>query len=505
MSLQVETSGGRIEGVDLGEVRAWLGVPYAAPPVGPLRWMPPQPHPGWSGTRDATVHGHASLQRAGSLERLAGAGGGDLGDEDCLTLGVWAPTSAGSEPLPVMVWIHGGGFTSGAGSLSWYDGSRLARRGVVVVTINYRLGVLGYLDLRGLDPTLASSGNAGLADQVAALEWVRDNIAAFGGDPGNVTVFGESAGAMSIATLMGTPTAKGLFHRAIAQSGAAHNVARPDFAAEYTERFLASVGTSDLAHLLSKPAPELLAAQVAVADSLTRERITRPDGAAAGIGLPLTPVLDGELLPTQPLDAIREGSAAEVDLVLGTTAEEWNLFGVMLSKVQDEATILRRLGRMVEDPEAMLSAYREARPDLGWNELWTQLLSDRVFRVPAARLADAQVAHRPGSVHSYLFSWRSTGFDGALGSCHGLDIPFTFGNLDAPGVALFAGGDAPEPLAEAMGDAWTAFARTGDPSLPGREWPAHDPLTRPTARIDVPWEVLDDPAGSELAAWDGIV
>jgi para-nitrobenzyl esterase len=503
MGVQVDTTGGRIEGIEKRGVLRFAGIPFAEPPVGPRRWLPPAPHPGWSGVRDASRFGPVAMQTNGTLEALAGGSGPDW-EEDCLFLNVWTPAPDGAG-RPVMVWIHGGGFSTGAGSVPWYDGSSLVQRGdVVVVTVNYRLGALGWLDLRSLDWSLASSGNLGLLDQIAALEWVRDNIAAFGGDPGNVTVFGESAGGMSIGTLMGTPSAAGLFHRAIPQSGAAHNVARPDDAAEVAEAVMEALGARDLEALRAVPAADLLAAQGKVSEELTRRRAKRPSG--AGLGLPFSPVLDGVVLPRYPLEAIREGSAAQVDLLTGSTAEEWKLFGLMLRNVEDEETILRRLGRVVEDPAELAAAYRQSRTDASHDDVWTAILTDRIFRIPAIRLAEAQAEHRPESTFAYLFEWRSSAFDGRLGSCHALDVPFTFGTLDAPGARMFTGEDAPVALSEAMQDAWTAFARTGSPAHPGLPaWPAYDKEARATMHLGDPCHLEHDPGPTERAAWDGVL
>ena len=498
-----DTTLGRVEGTEHDGVLRFAGIPFAAPPVGPRRWLAPAPHEGWSGTRDASDFGKVAVQTAGSLEALAGGPSPDW-DEDCLTLNVWTPALDDAR-RPVLVWIHGGGFATGSGSIPWYHGERMVRRGdVVVVTINYRLGALGWLDLGDLDPTYDGSGNAGLLDQVAALEWVRDNVAAFGGDPGDVTAFGESAGGMSVGTLLGLPAAGGLIHKAVAQSGAAHNVVAREHALEVTERMLAALGTSDVAALREVPAGRILEAQAQVAVEVTKERAT--GGAGAGLGLPFTPVLDDVVLRQPPLEAIREGSAAGVALLAGTTAEEWKLFGLMLRSVEDEETILRRLGRMVEDPHTVVAAYRQARDDASHDELWTAMLTDRIFRIPAIRLAEAQAAHQPDRTFMYLFEWASTAFDGRLGSCHALEIPFVFDALDKPGAELFTGPDAPRDLAVAMQDAWLAFARTGDPSHPGLpDWPAYDVEGRATMHLGDPCHLEHDPGPTERASWDGVL
>ena len=501
MAPTATTTLGAVEGTDHDGIARFAGIPFAAPPVGERRWLAPAPHEGWSGTRACDTFGKVSVQTAGALESLAGGSSPDW-DEDCLTLNVWTP-GVDDARRPVLVWIHGGGFTTGSGSVPWYDGERMARRGdAVIVTINYRLGALGWLDLGDVDASLTGSGNAGLLDQVAALEWVRDNIAAFGGDPGNVTAFGESAGGMSVGTLLGLPQAAGLIHKAVPQSGAAHNVAERVHALEVTDRILAAVGTSDLAELRQVSADRLLEVQNEVATSLTAERAKA--GSGAGLGLPFSPVLDDVVLTTPPLDAIRQGSAADVPVLVGSTAEEWKLFGLMLRSVEDEDTILRRLGRMVEDPHTIVAAYRQERDDASHDDVWTAILTDRIFRIPAIRLAEAQAAHQPEHTFMYLFEWASTAFDGRLGSCHALEIPFLFDALDKPGAELFTGPGAPRNLALAIQDAWLAFARTGSPAHAGLpEWPAFDADGRATMHLGDPCHLEHDPAPSQRAAWDG--
>ncbi len=504
MGTVVETTLGTIEGRERDGVALFAGIPFAAPPLGELRFAPAQPHPGWEGVRDATEFGRVAMQTAGSLEALAGGGDPDW-SEDCLFLNVQTPACDDAR-RPVMVWIHGGGFSSGAGSIPWYDGTRLVTAGdVVVVTINYRLGVLGWLHLGHLDDTLAASGNAGLTDQVAALRWVRDNIASFGGDPGNVTIFGESAGGMSVATLMGTPSAAGLFHKAIAQSGAAHNVVPAEVAREVTDRVLAALDVTDVAGLRAVEASRLLEVQSEVAVVVARDRAQRADG-SAGLGLPFSPVLDGAVLPRPPLDAVRDGSAAGVPMLTGSTAEEWRLFGLMLRSVTDEATILRRLGRVVEDPETLATTYRQRGDEVSHDAMWTAIMTDRIFRIPAIRLLEAQARRQPTATFAYLFEWASTAFDGRLGSCHALEIPFVFDNLDKPGVELFTGPGAPQELADAMRSAWLAFAHTGDPTTPLLPaWPAYDESTRATMHLGATNHLEHDPGAEQRAAWDGIL
>lgn len=504
MNTIVECTTGRLEGREKHGVLLFAGVPYAAPPVGRDRFAPPRPHPGWTGVRDATRFGPVSVQGGDLLGGLFSGAEPDT-SEDCLFLNVQTPGLEGRRP--VMVWIHGGSFTGGSGSTPWYNGARFATHGdVVCVTINYRLGALGYLHLAEHDEELAQSGNCGLLDQVAALRWVHENIEAFGGDPSNVTVFGESAGAMSVATLLGTPAARGLFHRAIAQSGAAHNVVPVDAAAELADRLLHHLGVHDVATLRTVPAQQVYEAQVAVSTQLTKERLRRGE---TGIGLPFGPVLDGVTLPQPPLEAVRAGAAEDVPLLTGTNLDEWNLFDLMTRAGLDESRLRDRVTRLfgdAADADEVVATYRSNRGEATPDDLWSAIMTDRVFRIPAIRLAEAQAAHQPDRTFLYLFTWPTPALEGRLGSCHALEIPFVFDNLDQPGVDFITGEQGPQPLADAMHRAWLAFAHGADPGHEGiPTWAPYDPVGRPTMRFDESCEPLSDPAGDERQLWDGVL
>lgn len=490
----VDTRSGKLEGTEGDGILSFKGIPYAAAPLGPLRFRPPQPAEAWQGVRPATAFGPAASQNASLVERLLG-GTMPVTSEDSLTLNVWTP-ALDDAARPVLVWIHGGGFTTGSGATPWYDGSRTARGGdVVVVTINYRLGALGFLYLAEVDGATeahASSGNTGILDQVAALEWVRDNIAAFGGDPGNVTVFGESAGAMSVGTLLGVPAAQGLFHRAILESGAAHNVYEAATAAAHTAEMLDALGVSSLGELEAVPVERILAAS----SHLGEETAAR--------GLLFQPVVDGAAVPRHPLDAIAAGSAADVPVLIGTTLDEWALFALADKRTQgmDEVALLRHVRPFFASHDATAAAidtYCASRPTMNPADVFSAMLTDRVFRIPALRLAEAQLA-AGGQAHVYLFTYATPAFGGRLGSCHALDIPFVFDNLDAPGARMFAGPDAPQSLATAMNQAWVSFARTADPG-----WDLYDTTRRPTMVFDAASSLTDDPLGAERACWDGLL
>jgi para-nitrobenzyl esterase len=503
MAVIADTTAGKIAGREKAGVLLFAGVPFAAAPLGDRRFKAPEPHEGWSDVRDATRFGQVAVQMGDSLGALGTAPPPDW-SEDCLFLNVQTPALDGAR-RPVMVWIHGGAFVNGTGAMPWYDGANFVRHGdVVVVSINYRLGALGWLELGHLDPVYGTSGNNGLLDQIAALRWVHDNIDGFGGDPDNVTVFGESAGAMSVGTLLGTPAATGLFAKAIAQSGAAHNVSSMEGAVAVTEAFLAELDDGDLEAVMAAPPERLLEVQQVVGQAMVAGHIRRPVTSASG--LPFGPVIDGAVLPRHPVDAIADGSAASVPLLTGTTRDEWNLFGLMDRKVEDVERLIGRLGRFTEKPEPLVAAYRQARPGDDYDELFKAMMTDRMFRIPAIRMAEAQASHQPANTFMYLFEFASTAFDGRLGSCHALEIPFVFDNLGKPGAQLLTGPEPPQSVADAMHAAWIAFVRTGSPAnevLP--EWPAYDQKRRATMGFAEPCHLESDPASAERLAWSGLL
>ena len=479
------------------------GVPYAQVTGPQGRWRAAQPPTAWTGTRLASSWGPIAPQTP-PVPGFSFPHDPTGSDEDCLNLNVWTPALDDGR-RPVMVWLHGGGFTTGTGSSALFAGGRLASKGVVVVTINYRLGALGLLTHPDLaSPDDAGGGNWSLRDQIAALGWVKENIAGFGGDPDNVTLFGESAGAMSVGTLLGTPAAAGLFAKAIAQSGAAHNVSSADDAAAVTDAFLAELGGDGLEALLAATPERLLEVQQQVAQAMLGGRLRRRARSASN--LPFGPVIDGAVLPRHPYEAIRDGSAASVPLLTGTNRDEWNLFVLLDRSVDDAETLIRRVGRIVERPEALVAAYRAARDQDSHDELFKAVMTDGVFRVPAIRMAEAQAAHQPEHTFMYLFEYASTVFDGRLGSAHALEIPFVFDNLDRTGVELLTGPDPPQSVADAMHRAWISFARTGSPAHDGLpDWPPYNRADRVTMGIGTPCHLERDPAGAERLAWSDLL
>jgi carboxylesterase type B len=495
-----------VRGVEADGVWSYRGIPYAAAPLGHLRFRPPQPAPAWSGVRDASAFGPVAPQPP------SGIGSYFPGDpaeqaEDCLLCNVWTP-APGRGPLPVMVYVHGGAFSNGSGSSVMYRGERLASRGVVVVTFNYRLGALGFLAHPALaDGESGGFGNWGLCDQLAALRWVRDNIGAFGGDPSNVTVFGESAGAMSICDLLAAPAARELFRRAIVESGAAL-ATEPLAAARIAERLAGELGLAEPSRdaLAAVPAGELLAAQIVVNGEVD-----------AGFGLPFQPVVDGGLLARHPEDAIVAGSSAGVDLLIGSNRDEFKLFsfavlaGKELAEAEAEVLVARYLrGAGIEDQAlaaAALAEYGKARAERGEpttaRALLDAIVTDWIFRVPQLRLADAHRRRTPAT-YAYLFDWPSPFAGGGLGACHGVELPFVFGTVHEPIVGLFSGsGEDAFRLSDEMQASWVAFAGGGDPSsdLTGA-WPRYGAPRRATMRFGPRTALVDAPYEGERRFWE---
>lgn len=492
----VATAAGKVEGIEKDGIWQFRGVPFAQAE----RFQAPGLPEAWDGVRMCDHFGPVAPQTASALEEMLGARPGRADERACLTLNVFTPGSDGARP--VMVWIHGGGFQAGTGATPWYSGSKLAASGdVVVVTINYRLGPFGFAHLAGVldDERFAGSGNNGLRDQIAALQWVRDHIAAFGGDPANVTIFGESAGGMSVGVLLGTPAAVGLFHRAIPQSGAASHAMTAAAAESMTARLLERLQLSvkDADRLLTLPVEDIVAVQ--------GQLMTGAD-AGGDIVMPFTPVVDGVVLPGAPLDAIRDGLSAGVPVTIGTTAEEFNLFG-LLDRSRggiDEQRLERRVHRLFGDRSAeALDVYRRAQPEADAQDLWSAIATDWMFRIPAVALAEA---HRDagGEVWSYLFSYRSRLPGSSLGACHAIEIPFAFNNLHRRGVDMLLGpiGEDTLALGEAMSGAWLQFARDGEPAHPALPaWPGYDTDSRAVLNLDVRSQVLHDPGREARQLW----
>jgi len=456
----------------------------------------------WRGIRDAVTWGPIAPQTS-PVPGFSLPGDPTHSDEDCLNLNVWTPRPD-DRLRPVVVWVHGGGFTTGTGASTLFAGHHLAAKGVVVVTINYRLGALGLLAHPDMDGDGAGGwANWALHDQLAALGWVQDNIAAFGGDPGNVTLSGESAGAMSICDLLSVPAASSLFRRAVVQSGPPV-AAGVDWAIGRSQRLAGHLGLPafSLEELRRAPAAQLVSATQRLAAEIPGD---------GGLPLPFLPVVDGGLLERFPDDSIVDGEAAAVPLLVGTTRDESALFTVAdwTKPELDMGRVVRRVARFVEPDAAaaVVEAYRDARAARGepisGHQLWTAITTDYVFRLP---LLSMLAAHRKyqTKVFSYLFTWESPFMGGAFGSCHGLEIPFVFGTVANRAIQVFTGsGPSSAALSEQMQSAWLAFARDDDPSCEEvGSWPAFDPIQRSTMVFGPGGGLYDDPRSQERLAWE---
>lgn len=502
MTIAVETRAGRIAGAAEGGLAVFRGIPYARPPVDGARWAPPQAMAPWPGLREARHFGAPAPQPQTPGMLILDVGADQ--SEDCLTLNVWTPAADGGR-RPVMVWLHGGAFLIGAGSQGLYDGQHLARRGdVVVVTLNYRLGALGFLRLaEATRGAVASSGNEGLLDQIAALSWVRDNIAAFGGDPGNVTVFGESAGAMAVVALMAMPAAEGLFHKAIAQSGAGHASRSLMDAERLAQAFcrLLGIAPSDAAALRNL-SPQRM---IDIAPALGLKVLQGAEGLQGEI-MTYQPVQDGAHLAGLPYDLIRQGRAQRVPLLIGTTSEEMKLFPIQ-SPDWDERALARRLATLmpVSSGEGVIEAYRSLMPGADARALYFAIETDRIFRLPALRLAEAQAARRLPA-YLYEFTWGSPALGGLFGACHAIDLGFTFGTAGiGPFAAFFGSGPEAEALGRCMMDAWIAFARTGNPSTPALgAWAPYGTAVRSTMMLGSACALMAAPGEERRRLWDGV-
>jgi len=481
---EVRIAGGRLRGSWEDDLAVFRGIPYAQPPVGSLRFAAPRAAQGWDGVREALAFGPAAPQS----DVLGDASSPDGGD-DWLTVNVWSPGVGAGAHLPVMVWIYGGAYSLGSAGRPEYDGGRLVREGrVVLVTFNYRLGVEGFTRIEGAPP------NRGLLDQVAALEWVRDNIAAFGGDPGQVTVFGESAGGGSVAALLAMPRASGLFRRAIAQSVPGPFFS-PALAGDIGAAIAGELGVRATAADLAEVDPALLSA---TGDSLAAKIASRGDrwGQAAYGSILFAPVVDGDILPATPWQALAAGAGRGIDLMAGHTRDEQRLL-IALTGMLGQVT-------PAQAAEA-LSIFAPGRydalyPDAGPDRLYELVHSDWLFRMPSLHLAEAQIAGG-GRAYLYELAWPAPGMGGVLGACHGLDVPLVFGNLTAGQPAMLIGHP---PTAEAvalsveMRSAWTRFAASGDPG-----WPAYDVAQRLTQVFDRPSAVVPYPEERSRALWLG--
>jgi para-nitrobenzyl esterase len=494
----VQTALGAVRGVARDGVEVFLGVPYGATTEG-MRFLPPLPAEPWDGTFDATVHGPISPQQgalvSGNLgdQRTVGAMPEVRQGEDCLVLNIWTPASDGAR-RPVMVWLHGRGFASGAGSEGWYDGANLARRGdVVVVTVNHRLNVFGYLHLADLGGDgFAGSGVAGMLDAVEALRWLRANVAAFGGDPDNVTIFGESGGGRKVCALLAMPSAQGLFHRAIIQSSVMLNAADPERATAFARQLIKTAGLpeGDVRGLQAMPFEQLTEAYAQAGQDFG--------------GFQCSPVLDATYLPDHPHAGSPAPSSLGVPVILGTNKDEAALFMARHPKRRrlTEEELHDELQKMLGDRwQEVLEVYRRNRPDDTPWDLWVGISSE-ARRLAANHVAELRSAAGAAPTYLYLFTWESDYLGGLFKAAHAMEIPFVFDNTAMVPMT----GERPDrfELAALMSQTWAAFARAGDPNHEGLpRWAAFEGERRATMIFDVPSRAEDDPRSEERLVWRG--
>ena len=506
----VETASGKLRGAVEDGIARFLGVPYGAPTGGRNRFMPPQKPEPWGGVRDALAWaGHAPQAGPGprrpELAVLSGAPDLVPLSEDCLTLNLWTPGVDGAK-RPVMVWYHGGAFSYGSANGDRLRGANLARRGdVVVVTVNQRLAVLGHLHLGELgDASFAASGNAGTLDMLAALEWVRDNVARFGGDPGNVTIFGESGGGGKVSTLLAMPAARGLFHRAIVQSGSALRLGERARANRLAEAVLREVGLArtELDKLQALPFQRLLAAMGPAEKSLGRPPQPLFDRYDFG------PLVDGTILPAHPFDPGAPAVSDHVPLIVGGMKDEMAIFlagdDAVWNRTLTEAELAPRVAAVAGDhAPRVLETYRRLHPTMNPAERLITILTDSNFRIRSYLMAARKAARGQAPVYMYSFDWETPVFDGKLKAFHALDVPFTFDTIDLVGST--DRGPVAHQLAATMSGTWARFAHGGNPDNPAiPHWPAYDTDRRATLILDRDCRIADDPGRETRLLWQEI-
>jgi para-nitrobenzyl esterase len=486
-----QTRQGTVEGTRANGVHVFKGIPYAAAPFGPRRMRAPEPPPSWNGVRDCTEFGPTVPKSPYPPPFDTLLPEPAIPGQDCLNLNIWTP-DPGQAGLPVLVWIHGGAFANGSGAVPQYDGTAFARDGVVCVTINYRLGADGFLFL---DDGVA---NTGLLDQVAALQWVQDNIANFGGDPARVTLGGESAGAMSVITLLSMPRAAGLFRRAIAQSGAGQHALTRGTAARVGGYLAAQLGVPAIREAIAAVSlQQLLDAQGALVLDLQAAPDPVRWGEITANLMVFEPVVDGDVLPALPLEGLRGGAGHDVDVLIGTNTDEQRFFMVPTGAMDYiDDTILQVAAAAYGRDETALAAYRENRPDASPGDILAAVSGDWFFRIPALRVAEAR-AESP--TWMYEFAWTTPRLRGRLGACHYADVAFVFDTLQSEGADWLLGSEPPQSLADTMHRTWVSFARAGDPG-----WDRYTTKDRATMLYNTDTTLVQDPHGDERRLWDGL-
>ncbi|WP_368496947.1 carboxylesterase/lipase family protein [Herbiconiux sp. A18JL235] len=527
--LVASTASGAVRGQLLNGVRSWRGIPYGAPPTGPLRFRAPQPPAPWDGVRDALHFGNAAPQHENKAVALPA---GVTQSEDCLYLNVTAPETAGTgagtgDLKPVMVWIHGGAYVAGSNAQPLFDGTHLVANGdVVFVALNYRLGALGFLDFSSFStPELTFETNLGLRDILAGLAWVQQNIAAFGGDPGDVTLFGESAGGGCVTTLLTSPAAAGLFHRAIAESSPATSVYGPERAARVAARFLEFAGAhpdasgaegrhDDEEGPRTITPDELLTLPAEVLSQAAFELVAAVSADTPGT-LAIGPVVDGDIVPVHPIEAYEAGSQLALPLIIGTNRDEASLFRLMKSPLMPiTQTSVHAMFEQIalERPELDVAALEPriegAYPHFPHHRTPSEVSRDAGFRMPSIWLAAAHSHVAPTRMYRFDHSTPALRLLG-IGATHGAEIAYVFGNFEITKKDFsfrLGGRDAAHCLSAVIQHRWLAFAAGRDAVGPGGEpWPLYDETTRSTLVFDHGETVVDDPDAAIRTAWGDTV
>jgi para-nitrobenzyl esterase len=506
LSPVIETASGKIRGAVAGGIHAFKGIPYSASTAGKNRFRPPQPPAPWAGVRDALAyHGQAPqsparVKRRGEMDNILGPADGTPETEDCLTLNIWTP-GLDAAKRPVMVWLHGGAFTYGSGNRTVTEGANLARRGdIVVVSINHRLNICGYLHLEDIGgERFAGSGNAGSRDMIAALEWVRDNIAGFGGDPGCVTIFGESGGGGKVSALLAMPAAKGLFHRAVIQSGAAVRFTTRERANALADAVVKRLGGLD--KLQEAPLDALLGAIVPASKAAGPRAFPLLDRYDFG------PVVDGKLVAQHPAEPSTSPLGDAIPLMIGGTAREASLFlddDAVWHRTLTEEQLRERVAAVAgPETEAALTLYRTGLPGASPADRLIAALTGSNFTVRTLLYAERRAARGGAPTYHYSLDWPSPFAGGRMGAHHAMDLPFVFDTTEVPLSTKGADG-APE-LAAIMSASWAAFARNGTPDNPALpRWPAYTAAGRATMVFDTRCRVVDDPDAEARQLWSRV-